>query len=206
MKALKTVVYILFFLIAGLVALKAGPSFSVRTGEEEHFKTREKVFDIFRRRLPQQYTYQAGPIANTIMAEAAKHKIDPMIITAVIAGESNFNPVTMGPIGEIGLMQLRPSTAKWIASMTMQKWTGAHSLRNPVMNIRIGMAYLGYLKKRYSPRSGFLYLAAYNMGETSLLRFLSKNIQPNIYTKHVMKNYLALVREVSVWPRLAEVQ
>jgi soluble lytic murein transglycosylase len=206
MKTVRIVAYFLIFLTTALAAPSAGPSLNIRTGKLEHLHLRKQVFDIFKKRLPSVYKRQAGPIADTIMEQSVKYKIDPMVVTALISGESSFNPLNMGFVGEVGLMQLRPSTAKWIASRCMLKWLGPQSLKNPVTNIRIGMAYLGYLKKRFSGRSGLMYLSAYNMGETALLRLLAKNIRPSIYTNHVMKNYLALAGDFSVWPSLAEVQ
>lgn len=192
MKVFKKTLIIMISLMFFLLSMGVGPLQSKKTGEEEHEEIQQKVFETFKDHLPQSHTRYARSIASTIMRESVKYKIDPMMITAVIAGESSFNPNTIGPIGEIGLMQLRPSTAEWIANKMQIEWRGKKMLKNPMYNIRLGVAYLGYLKSRYSPKDGLLYLAAYNMGETSLLRLLSQNKMPNIYSTHIMKNYLAI--------------
>jgi 2-oxoacid:acceptor oxidoreductase gamma subunit (pyruvate/2-ketoisovalerate family) len=44
--------------------------------------------------------------------------------------------------GEIGLMQLKPVTAKWICNKFNMPWKGAKSLYDPVTNIKIGAVYL----------------------------------------------------------------
>lgn len=192
MNALKSAFYISVFLILSLLAGQVGTKTNVSLGLKEHLETRARILNTLNKKLPKRYTHQAESISDTIMKQATTYKIDPWMITAVISGESSFNPNAIGPIGEIGLMQLRPKSAEWIAQKMNLKWKGKNALRDPIYNIQIGVAYLGYLKKRYSPQGGHLYLAAYNMGESSLLRLLSKKIEPNVYKMHVMKNYLAI--------------
>lgn len=192
MNALKAPFYILLLLILTLSSEQVGTKTNVPVGLKEHILATLKIEDILRDKLPKKFNHLASVVAETIMKQSTLHKIDPWMITAVIAGESSFNPNAIGPIGEIGLMQLRPKTAEWIAQKSNIKWKGKRHLKNPIYNIQIGVAYLGYLKKRYSPQGGHLYLAAYNMGESSLLRLLSNKIQPNVYRLHIMKNYLAI--------------
>lgn len=192
MNALKNAIYLLFFLTLVLSAGQVGTKTNESLGLKEHEATKKKIHRTLTKKLPKRYTHMASDITEAIMKQSNKNKIDPWMVTAVISGESSFNPNAVGPVGEIGLMQLRPKSAEWIAMKLDMKWKGAKALKNPVYNIEIGVAYLGYLKKRYSPQEGHLYLAAYNMGETSLLRLLSKKIRPNVYKLHVMKNYLAI--------------
>ncbi len=192
MNALKNAIYITFFLILTFSSGQVGALKDESNGLKEYLETKARIFKTLNKKMPKRHSHLASSITETIMKQSSTHKVDPWIITAVISGESSFNPHAIGPIGEIGLMQLRPRSAEWIAQKMKIKWKGKSFLRNPVYNIQIGVAYLGYLKKRYSPQSGQLYLAAYNMGESSLLRLLSKKIEPNVYKKHVMKNYLAI--------------
>ena len=57
---------------------------------------------------------------------------------AVISVESNYRPNTRGSAGEIGLMQIKPATAR------MMGYSGSASgLFNPETNIKFGMKYLG---------------------------------------------------------------
>jgi soluble lytic murein transglycosylase len=192
MNAWKNAFYISVLLILTLSAGQVGTNTNVSVGLAEHLETKSRILSTLTQKLPKRYTHHAEEISQTIMKQATTHKIDPWMITAVISGESSFNPNAIGPIGEIGLMQLRPRSAEWVAHKMNIKWKGKNALHNPVYNIQIGVAYLGHLKKRFSPQGGHLYLAAYNMGESSLLRLLSKKIEPNVYKLHVMKNYLAI--------------
>lgn len=153
-----------------------------------------KIRATIRQRLPKKYKSQASSITNTIVAEAKKHHLDPYFVMAVIAGESSFNPDAVGPVGEVGLMQIRPSTGAWISKKFKIKWKGNSSLKNPVSNIVIGTAYIAYLREKFA-RQGQLYIAAYNMGAANVRRALSKNVRPKDYPIHVMKRYIAFYQE-----------
>lgn len=192
MNALKNAIHSTLFLTFFLSSTQAGISSSTKASRDEHLAMRAKILSTFKKKLPKKFSHYAYSVTHTVMEQSSKHNIDPLLITAVIAGESNFNPTAIGPIGEIGMMQLRASTAEWIAKKKGIHWRGVRALTNPNYNIRLGVAYLSYLKKRFSSRGGLLYLAAYNMGETSLQRLLSNKIQPKAYSEHVIKNYIAI--------------
>ncbi|MDC7262681.1 lytic transglycosylase domain-containing protein [Shinella sp. HY16] len=56
---------------------------------------------------------------------------------AVVRVESNFNPRARGGAGEIGLMQIKPATARMMGYRG-----GAKGLYDPETNIKFGMKYL----------------------------------------------------------------
>lgn len=56
---------------------------------------------------------------------------------AVVRVESNFNPRARGRAGEIGLMQIKPATARMMGYRG-----GAKGLYDPETNIKFGMKYL----------------------------------------------------------------
>lgn len=114
---------------------------------------------------------------------------------AVISGESSFNPLAKGPVGEIGMMQIRPSTGKWMCGLMKKKWRGDKILRDPVENIKIGVAYLSWLRAKFAG-NGQLYLAAYNMGPKSVKNAVSRNVYPKDYPIHVMKRYIAFYKDI----------
>lgn len=155
---------------------------------------RSKILATVKKRLPKKYKSSADVITKAIMGEASKHGLDPYFVMAMISGESSFNPDAIGPVGEIGMMQIRPTTGKWMAKKARLPWNGENTLRNPVMNIKIGTAYIAYLRKKFE-RQGQLYVAAYNMGARSVRRALNKNIRPKDYPIHVMKRYIAFYQE-----------
>lgn len=155
----------------------------------------KNIFNIVRERLPKKFKYRATVIAKTIIDEASKSSLDPYFVMAVISGESSFNPHAIGPVGEIGMMQIRPTTGEWMAKMLKTKWRGEKTLRDPIENIKLGVAYLSWLRTKFEGH-GQLYLAAYNMGPKSVKNAVSRNIYPKDYPIHVMKRYIAFYKEI----------
>ena len=83
--------------------------------------------------------------------------IDPAVVVAMIATESNFKPGAIGDGGEsYGLMQIHP---KWHGER-MER-LGVTDLLNPEQNVTVGMDYLAELLEKYSLESA---LTAYNSG------------------------------------------
>lgn len=165
--------------------------FKVGMGVDFEKNIRETVYY----RLPKKFKHRAQPIAHTIIEEAAKHGLDPYFVMAVISGESSFNPEAIGPVGEIGMMQIRPRTGKWIAEIIKTPWKGDGSLKDPIFNIKLGTAYLSWLREKFNGH-GQLYLAAYNMGAESVKKAVSKKVWPKDYPRHVMKRYVAFYRNI----------
>lgn len=72
-----------------------------------------------------------------ITRHAQKHGVPVSLARAVVRIESNFRPNARGRAGEIGLMQIKPATAR------MMGYSGsAKGLYDPETNIRWGMKYL----------------------------------------------------------------
>jgi soluble lytic murein transglycosylase len=153
------------------------------------------IVTIVKELLPNKYKKDAAKVAKAIIEEAHKNSLDPYFVMAVISGESSFNPLAVGPVGEIGMMQIRPSTGKWISGLLKTKWTGDNMLKDPVQNIRLGTAYLAWLRAKFEGH-GQLYLAAYNMGPKSVRSAVSRNVYPKDYPIHVMKRYIAFYKEI----------
>lgn len=138
---------------------------------------------------------RARQVANAVIEEANRHGFDPVFLLAVIQRESSFNSEARGDFGEIGLMQIKPDTGEWMAKKANLKWKGESSLLDPVQNVRIGSAYLAWLRKRL-PAQG-LYVSAYNMGPKNVRELLAKNTMPKEYLGDVLENYETLYSEVA---------
>ncbi len=162
-----------------------------------HLKTADSkrlekfVHDHALKRLRGKWKPQAAKVARTILEESRKHQFDPLFLIAVIENESSFNPDARGTSGEIGLMQILPSSAPWIAAKVGQSYSGPTTLADLCQNIKLGAAYLDYLRKRFQ-WNGALYLAAYNMGTTNVVRHIQRDSIPRVYPERVMKRYLNL--------------
>jgi soluble lytic murein transglycosylase len=167
---------------------------AVRTGEQIT-KVNGAVYRWTKEHLPKKYRADSQRIAQAIIDTSLKYKFDPILVLAVIQTESSFNPVMIGGVGEIGLMQIRPETAQWLAKKKGFKWAGKDSLRDPVTNIKIGCAYIEWLRERFDSHAG-LYLAAYNMGPSNVRNLLEEKKWPKEYAARIMQNYIGYYEEL----------
>ena len=104
-----------------------------------------------------------GPSVAEIMAEietvAARHRVPPRLVAAIVAVESEFNPRAVSRRGAQGLMQLMPATA---ASVDVQDSFDARE------NIEGGVRHLRVLMDRYRNDLPVV-LAAYNAGDRAVI-------------------------------------
>lgn len=125
--------------------------------------------------------FESIPFGELIKTAAEKHEVDPILVLAVIEAESSFEKEARSPRGALGLMQLMPSTGRWM---------GARNLLDPEQNIEAGTRYLKYLESRFK---GDLdrQLAAYNAGEGTVRRYggIPPYRETRQYVTRVMENY-----------------
>ena len=99
--------------------------------------------------------------------------IDPALMNAFIRQESRFRTTAQSPTGAIGLMQLMPDTAAYIAEDDIYKTSqGQKKLLNPAINTTIGAKYLDHLSDLEAVDNDLFGLAiAYNAGPGKLRRW-----------------------------------
>ncbi|MGM9927286.1 MAG: lytic transglycosylase domain-containing protein [Bacillus sp. (in: firmicutes)] len=85
---------------------------------------------------------------------AQRYNVPAKLISSVIQHESNYDANAISQAGASGLMQLMPSTAKWL---------GVQNTFNPTENIMAGTKYLRQMLDKYA-NNITLALAAYNAG------------------------------------------
>lgn len=107
-----------------------------------------------------------------IVAEAERNDLDPALVAAVVNTESGFVPDSRSSQGAVGLMQLLPETASFVAEQPDRPSPSPDRLEDPAVNIAYGTRYLRYLVDRHGTVP--LALAAYNGGETNLVRWLER--------------------------------
>ena len=118
-------------------------------------------------------TYRENSQDKPILAAAQKYGVQPALIKAVVWRESWFNPDVRGRKGEIGLMQIRATTAgEWATSEHVVFFT-QHQLFDPSKNTLAGAWYLRKLLARYQQTDDALpyALADYNAGRTRVLEW-----------------------------------
>lgn len=138
----------------------------------------------------------AEKFTQTLMNLSKEQAYDPIFLLAVIQTESSFNANAIGGAGEIGLMQIKPDTAEWIANKKNIKWKGAQALKDPEYNILIGASYFKYLKKSVKSNS-LKYVNAYNTGLASMHRMPASGLKKHPYFGKVIKNYLAIYADLN---------
>ena len=108
-----------------------------------------------------------------ILRQQAREKgLDPMLVAAVIYAESHFRDGQTSAAGALGLMQLTPETARYIARKSGGTAFVVGDLATPQVNIAYGTYYLRYLLRRYDGNEA-LALAAYNAGEGNVDRWIA---------------------------------
>ncbi len=116
--------------------------------------------------------------------EAAKvHDVNPALIAAVIHAESNFKPTARSHVGAQGLMQIMPST---------QRYLGCKNGFDPRQNIYAGSK---YLKELLGTFNGNLMkaIAAYNAGPGAVKKF--SGIPPYSETRGYVKKVLGYYKQ-----------
>jgi soluble lytic murein transglycosylase-like protein len=121
----------------------------------------------------------ASPYDQHIIKASQTYQVEVALIKAVIMAESGYNHRAVSRKGAQGLMQLMPTTAKWL---------GVHDAFDPALNIDGGVRYLRTLLDRFDGDVQ-LALAAYNAGSRYVRKY--GGIPPfkatRIYIKKVMK-------------------
>ncbi len=134
------------------------------------------------------------------------YKLDPALVHAVIRQESRFNLNAKSYSGALGLMQVMPKTAEYVAKMKHYPTDmNTQTLRMPAANMKVGQDYLDYLLNgQYVKGNVVDLLVAYNAGPGNLLKWRGRmkgNTDPLLfietlpvqetrdYVEHVLSNY-----------------
>jgi soluble lytic murein transglycosylase-like protein len=119
----------------GVDAQKTASIARVRPALKATARKSMKGFDS----IPAGNSVASAATYTTIVSRyAAAYGVPVSLAHAVISVESNYRPNIRGSAGEIGLMQIKPATAR------MMGYTGnTKGLFNPETNIKYGMKYLG---------------------------------------------------------------
>lgn len=113
-------------------------------------------------------------IISLIISMSPYFNINSEVAIAVARQESSLNPKAIGPVGEVGLFQVRPEYSKFTAEQ----------LKNPVVNITEGLRILSEAKLRCKHKIERTWLNCYNLGITGGSRIKHPKLFP--YYKKVM--------------------
>jgi soluble lytic murein transglycosylase len=123
---------------------------------------------------PPWYERLRYPLAyeTIIRGHARNYRLDPALLAAMIYQESKFEVDARSEAGAIGLMQLRPDTARGIAVRTGGSQFRVDDLYDPEINVRYGSWYLRHLIDKYGDEETAL--AAFNAGQGNVDRWLKE--------------------------------
>ncbi len=133
-------------------------------------------------------TGMSAEIGSIIVEKSGKHEIDPLLISAIMAVESDFNPSVVSDKGAIGLMQLMPETASEL---------GVNPY-NVSQNVEGGTRYIKQMLEKFSGDLK-LALAAYNAGPNAVIRHggIPPYAETQNYVLKVLKNYESFLKNSS---------
>ncbi|MCC0177006.1 transglycosylase SLT domain-containing protein [Waterburya agarophytonicola K14] len=169
----------------------------LRIGVGEYSAGMQEIWDLTKRETPQELkewkalrqttAYWRGlfpfPYQTEILDFARQDEINPLLVLSVMRKESTFNPEIDSVVGAVGLMQIVPPTAKWVAE---QLDLAEYSLTNPEDNIKIGTWYLKHNHDRYEDNSLYA-VASYNAGTGNVSSWLDSynTSDPDLFVEQI---------------------
>jgi soluble lytic murein transglycosylase len=174
----------------------------VQTQQDEMMQQREQIVSLQQRlrilEAVEDMQSNLSPdeevhLAHNVYHYSERHGLDPLLVLALIRVESGFSPAAVSPVGALGLMQVMPSTARFIADSRGWSWPGEERLFDPVYNLRLATTYLSDLISKFG--SVEQALIAYNWGEGAVLEMMETGQPlPRGFAQRVLSTYDRLQR------------
>lgn len=171
----------------------------VRDNMTDLIRKRPRRFQLFRETLDhgaEREFLRGLPYGDVIEETAAKHRVDGLLLAALVEAESSFLPNAVSPVGAVGLTQVMPATARWLGERG--------DLTDPDSNLDVGALYLSRLLNRFDGNLE-LALAAYNAGPTNVLRY--GGVPPFRETRNYVRKVLTIYADhnLEIWESSAPV-
>ena len=113
---------------------------------------------------------EAKMLAELINKECKRYNLNPYLVLAIIKVESSFNPMAVSSKGAVGLMQMMPETAVYLASKKGITIDDESLIADPLINVQLGIYYFHKLLKRYNKLESALFAYNYGPGRFETLR------------------------------------
>jgi soluble lytic murein transglycosylase len=187
---MKKLLFIMLFFVGMCFAENNTEIFHINKGADIVQQINKKIDEI-----------TAIKISTVIWQESSNQNIDFYFVLGIIGAESRFNQKAESYCGAVGIMQLMPKTAAYIAKKYEIIYKDLWDLET---NVKIGIKYLCHLKKKYN-NSYELAAAGYNGGNSAARKYKEwmsgtrdKTAVPNETFKYVPKvmNY---TKEFRLW-------
>ena len=166
-------------LLCILLALGAGFAYlAVRSGDP--------VYTVYEWISPARFQRYDGMIQSV----ATAHRLDPMLVKAVVWRESRFDPQKYGSVGERGLMQVSEKAAnEWARENKIDNFR-VEELFDPQKNLDAGAWYLQRAWQHWEQEPDPLpfALAEYNAGASRAQRWAGGEQAPAMTAKAFLSN------------------
>lgn len=144
-----------------------------------------------------------NPWKDLVVEAAAKYKVEPELIYAIMRQESSFNPRARSPMDAFGLLQVLPEVANIVSRKHGRAIASFEDLYKPELNIPIGAQLLRSLSQKHNDQL-LLTIACYNADERAVLGWVKTRYQDDVtefiedipyeetraYVKLVLRNYI----------------
>ncbi len=104
-----------------------------------------------------------------IVYYGGQYGVNPAIVASVANVESGFDENALSNKGAVGVMQLMPTTAEWVATKIGEEYS-LNLLYNGQYNIKIATYYISYLLNQFGDEKTAL--CAYNAGQGNVKNWL----------------------------------
>lgn len=107
---------------------------------------------------------------NEVDKYSSEYNVKKALVFGVIKTESSFKTNAISTKGAMGLMQIMPTTAKWLAEKLNLDHSDQKLLQSDY-NINLGTYYLSYLQNKFNSLDNAI--LAYNAGEGTVSAWLA---------------------------------
>lgn len=138
------------------------------------------------------------PYVELIEKYAKENDLEPTLVAGIIRTESNFKPEAVSNADAVGIMQILPETAKWVAEQKDIEFDET-KLVDAEYNIQMGTYYLKYLFDHFGSMD--YAIIAYNGGLGNLQKWIDGGIITNDQESYdnipfsETKNYIERVKD-----------
>jgi soluble lytic murein transglycosylase len=156
--------------------------------EQDQYQALRRDVAFWQNRYPLLYK-------DLIQTWSSDRQLNPLLVISLMRQESRFEPEIESVAGALGLMQVLPETADWIASQTD---IGEYTMTDPDDNIKLGTWYLDYTHREYNNNSLFA-IASYNAGPGNIADWITRfdTSDPDLFVEQIpfpeTKNYVETV-------------
>jgi soluble lytic murein transglycosylase len=181
-----SVIFVLAFLCCTVILAKRnGVAHQDRVTKDE---TISRITEYVRNENVTLKDKKLRTISEMVYKESKRYNLDYRLVLALMKIESNFRDDAVSEKGARGLLQVKPSVAKYIAEDVGIRWRGDETLDGPKENIRIGIHFFSKLVDDF--QSITMALHAYHVGPTRLREILTeKKIPQKRYLNLVLDEY-----------------